>query len=281
MGGATVQVGANYGCGRPLRRIPHQVTGASNLIENLLSNCKRFFYLECQYGIGNVPLANSIKRAFANGAAFGIVVLAAREVVSDFPEVAFRRYQFWRSFPQVDRNLLVFERLVDSGGTAGPHAYVHSKLALVDDQAVSVGSLNLSRRSWRHDSEITAVITDAPELVRGFRLNLWPYHLTLGRGDDIVNPAAAFTIWQAVHAGRPMPRLRPVRMRGTTPPWLSDLLLLANPFQVPAPIMALAKGKIDTLLDRLQDEVFDPVGPPTCLTAAMASRPSVVPIRMG
>jgi phosphatidylserine/phosphatidylglycerophosphate/cardiolipin synthase-like enzyme len=270
-GSATVQIGANYGCGRPLRTIPRQVTGASDLIDNLLSNCRRFFYLECQYGIGNDWLYNSIKQAFAKGAQFGIVVLPPWEIVSDIPEIAFRRHEFWSQFhAQADFNLLVFERLGDSGGPKGPHAYVHSKLVLVDDQAASVGTLNLSRRSWRYDSEATAIITDAPELVRAFRVNLWSQHLTLRSSDDIVNPAAALKLWQAVHAGkRSMPKLRPVHMVGSPPARRSEQTFGSFPLD---PTISL-KLVIDLALDLVHARIIDPVGPSTCSQAAASGRP--------
>jgi phosphatidylserine/phosphatidylglycerophosphate/cardiolipin synthase-like enzyme len=276
-GGATVQVGANYGCGRPLRTIPRPVTGASNLIDNLVSNCRRFFYMECQYGTGNDWLFNSIKQAFANGAQFGIVVLPAREIVSDIPEIAYWRHRFWSRFPQADGKLLVFERLDDKGGLTGPHAYVHSKLVLVDDQAASVGTLNLSQRSWRYDSEVTAIITDAPELLRAFRVKLWSQHLTLGSKDNIVDPAAALKLWQAVHTGyRAMPRLRPVHMAGNPPGrWSGQIVGRLSKDWV---TKLLITGKINSVLDRVHTEIFDPAVS-NCSPAAVSSRPSAAPMR--
>jgi phosphatidylserine/phosphatidylglycerophosphate/cardiolipin synthase-like enzyme len=257
-GQATVQVGVNYPVGRPLAAIPRAVIGASALIENLLRCCRRFFYLECQYGLGNPQLAQAVRTAFAEGARFGVVVLAGTAVVSDFPEVAFWRHRFWSGFPQADRTLLVFERLGDDGSATGTHAYVHAKLALVDDEAVSIGTLNLSRRSWRHDSEITAVITDAQTQIRRYRADLWDRHLSPLSG--AVSPSDAFDLWSALHAGRrTAPRLRPLRMTGPVPPRAVNVARVLP--WIPAAHHPLAQKLVDDMLDRAHFEIFDPVGP--------------------
>jgi phosphatidylserine/phosphatidylglycerophosphate/cardiolipin synthase-like enzyme len=264
-GGATVQIGVNYGCGHPFASVPHAITGASELIENLLRNCRKFFYMECQYGLGNAEIEAGIRRAFDQGARFGVVVLAGTAVVSDFPEVAFRRHEFWSRFPQVDKQLLVFERFGDDGTPTGRHAYVHSKLVLVDDLAVSIGTLNLSRRSWRHDSEITGVVSDA-RVVQSLRLDLWPHHLTLRDSREINDPITAFSIWQDVHAGRrPMPRIRPLRFAGAPPPRFIDTLLAGSRIPLPSFLVARVRATVNGILDTFHDRIANPIGPSTCL----------------
>ena len=45
---------------------------------------------------------------------------------------------------------------------AGTPVYVHAKVCVVDDVWAAVGSDNINRRSWTHDSELScAVIDDA------------------------------------------------------------------------------------------------------------------------
>jgi phosphatidylserine/phosphatidylglycerophosphate/cardiolipin synthase-like enzyme len=59
---------------------------------------------------------------------------------------------------------------------AGVPVYVHAKVCIIDDLWASVGSDNFSRRSWTHDSELTAVVLDesyASEL----RLSIAAEHL--------------------------------------------------------------------------------------------------------
>ncbi|GAA0976857.1 Major cardiolipin synthase ClsA [Nocardioides aquaticus] len=43
----------------------------------------------------------------------------------------------------------------------GTPIYVHAKACVVDDAWVSVGSDNMNRRSWTHDSELSAAVVDA------------------------------------------------------------------------------------------------------------------------
>ena len=45
--------------------------------------------------------------------------------------------------------------------TSGTPVYVHAKVAVIDDIWACVGSANLNRRSWSHDSELSAAVLDA------------------------------------------------------------------------------------------------------------------------
>ena len=44
--------------------------------------------------------------------------------------------------------------------TAGTPVYVHAKVCIVDDTWATIGSDNFNRRSWTHDSELTAAVLD-------------------------------------------------------------------------------------------------------------------------
>lgn len=72
--------------------------------------------------------------------------------------------------------------------------YVHAKVCIVDDVWMTIGSDNLNRRSWTHDSEVSCAILDATlddrrpldpaglgdgarRLPRETRLDLWREHL--------------------------------------------------------------------------------------------------------
>ena len=59
---------------------------------------------------------------------------------------------------------------------AGVPVYVHAKVCIVDDIWASTGSDNFSRRSWTHDSELTAVVLDE-SYARDLRLMLAAEHL--------------------------------------------------------------------------------------------------------
>jgi phosphatidylserine/phosphatidylglycerophosphate/cardiolipin synthase-like enzyme len=123
---------------------------------------------------------------------------------------------------------------------AGTPVYVHAKVGVVDDVWASIGSDNVNRRSWTHDSELScAVLDDRPDdreprvldrfgtgarrFARDLRLRLAAEHLDLdpGQVDSVVDPGAMFDAFaesaralQAWHDGgrsgpRPPGRLRP------------------------------------------------------------------------
>ena len=56
--------------------------------------------------------------------------------------------------------------------------YIHSKIGIVDDRWLTVGSANLNAHSLFHDTEMNVVTLD-PEIARATRLRLWSEHLEL------------------------------------------------------------------------------------------------------
>jgi phosphatidylserine/phosphatidylglycerophosphate/cardiolipin synthase-like enzyme len=118
--------------------------------------------------------------------------------------------------------------------SAGTPVYVHAKVCVVDDVWASVGSDNVNRRSWTHDSELSVAILDQPAtndgtFARSLRIALAREHLERTpeqNDDDLRDPIAAFaTFRRSAHAlqtwydrgaigPRPPGRLRPI----ITPP---------------------------------------------------------------
>lgn len=116
---------------------------------------------------------------------------------------------------------------------AGTPVYVHAKVCVVDDTWSTIGSDNFNRRSWTHDSELSAVVVDeAGEYARRLRLTLAAEHLDRSLDDpgsmaDCVEPAGMFEAYaecaaalDAWHeAGRVGPRPAG-RLRRLEPPTL-------------------------------------------------------------
>lgn len=125
---------------------------------------------------------------------------------------------------------------------AGTPVYVHAKVCVIDDVWASVGSDNVNRRSWTHDSELSCAVLDerldereprgidrfgdgARRFARDLRLELAREHLDRADGDDadLVDPVSMFGAFAAAanrlqnwhDAGRrgrrPPGRLRPYR----------------------------------------------------------------------
>ncbi len=137
---------------------------------------------------------------------------------------------------------------------AGTPVYVHAKVCVVDDVWASVGSDNVNRRSWTHDSELSCAVFDEarderePRVIDGFgegarrfardlRLRLAREHLDRPSADpadfhradaDLVDPIAAFHAfadsaaalqrWHDSDRSGPRP---PGRLRPYPPPQLS------------------------------------------------------------
>ncbi|HEX6248286.1 MAG TPA: phospholipase D-like domain-containing protein, partial [Nocardioidaceae bacterium] len=128
-------------------------------------------------------------------------------------------------------------QVLDVENHAGEPVYVHAKVCVVDDVWASVGSDNFNRRSWTHDSELTAAVLDeqrdgrspadpaglgdgARVFARDLRLRLWREHLDRVGDRGLLDPdeaveavrstAAALDTWYAGGCSgvRPPGRLR-------------------------------------------------------------------------
>jgi phosphatidylserine/phosphatidylglycerophosphate/cardiolipin synthase-like enzyme len=150
----------------------------------------------------------------------------------------------WQAIQACERAGRGRVHVYDVENTAGLPVYVHSKVCVVDDVWMSVGSDNFNRRSWTHDSELSSTVLDttldereprdpggrgdgARVVARDLRLRLAREHLDLaadGSEDADLLDADAFVAalqrsadaLDAWHAGgrrgpRPPGRLRPHR----------------------------------------------------------------------
>jgi phosphatidylserine/phosphatidylglycerophosphate/cardiolipin synthase-like enzyme len=91
--------------------------------------------------------------------------------------------------------------------------YIHAKACIVDDVWAMVGSDNLNRRSWTHDSELSCAVLDdeldereprdpaglgdgARRFARDLRLTLWREHLGEELPDEeLLDPELGFAAW--------------------------------------------------------------------------------------
>jgi phosphatidylserine/phosphatidylglycerophosphate/cardiolipin synthase-like enzyme len=123
--------------------------------------------------------------------------------------------------------------------SSGTPVYVHAKVCIVDDTWATIGSDNFNRRSWTHDSELSAAVLDeirdprepldpgglddgARVYARALRLQLLREHLDRTDDEGLVDPHAAFDelrraaaklqTWydDGCHGQRPPGRLRPL-----------------------------------------------------------------------
>jgi len=151
--------------------------------------------------------------------------------------------------PQLLGRARAVDDLRDAGGDrfaiyspenrAGTPVYVHAKVCVIDDEWATVGSDNVSLRSWTHDSELTCAVVDpSGAYARDLRTRLGMEHLQLDSPAPLLDPAAAFDAFavsaaalQTWHDGgrkgeRPRGRLRPfapTAIDGWTRRWSSLL----------------------------------------------------------
>jgi phosphatidylserine/phosphatidylglycerophosphate/cardiolipin synthase-like enzyme len=147
--------------------------------------------------------------------------------------------------------------IYDVENTVGTAVYVHAKVVVIDDVWAMIGSDNLNRRSWTHDSELSCSVLDAEldprepadpaglgdgarKFARDLRLGLWCEHLdraSYDSIDDLLDPTKAFLqMRQSAEAlqawydgGRVGPR-PPGRLRPHVPERLSRI---HRPWAVP------------------------------------------------
>jgi phosphatidylserine/phosphatidylglycerophosphate/cardiolipin synthase-like enzyme len=118
--------------------------------------------------------------------------------------------------------------------SAGTPVYVHAKVCVIDDRWSCVGSDNLNRRSWTHDSELSCAVQDSETGTAGswgadLRLQLAHEHLGRELEPDEAGPTSTFEAFRASaqrldgwHAGgqrgpRPPGQLRTYAQRPLSP----------------------------------------------------------------
>jgi len=80
--------------------------------------------------------------------------------------------------------------------TGGADAVIHSKLLMVDDEYVMLGSANMCQRSIANLSELNIAAVDPEDkLVRDLRLKLWQEHLELDSPDSLLDSRLAVEQW--------------------------------------------------------------------------------------
>ena len=106
--------------------------------------------------------------------------------------------------------------IYDIENDSGTPVYVHAKVCVIDDVWAAVGSDNLNRRSWTHDSELSCAVIDgemddriprdpgglgdgSQRFARDLRLSLWTEHLGSSPPEsEFLDLAHASELWRRV-----------------------------------------------------------------------------------
>ena len=159
---------------------PHGERTARAMILNAIGRARRFIYIEDQYFYSEEAV-QALVAAFGRGLKHLTIVLTWPSYLS--PGMASHRLHGLQQLRAAAGDRL---RVCFLTPEAGPHTYVHSKLTVVDDEFVSIGSANYNRRSFTNDSEIVAGIVDQHSdgdiifnLARRLRIAIWAEHLAM------------------------------------------------------------------------------------------------------
>jgi len=201
-----------------LRRYPFAPLGERSIARayrKVFARARRLIYVEDQY-LRAPFVAELLARALQANPELHIIAIVPRypdkEGVSRWPSLVGREQAIKVCRAAGGDRFAIY----DVENPSGTPVYVHAKVVVVDDVWAMIGSDNLNRRSWTHDSELScAVLDDNPDgrepldpaglgdharvFARDLRLRLWREHLDRDAddaADDLVDPARAYSVMQ-------------------------------------------------------------------------------------
>ncbi len=234
-----------------LRRYPFAPLGERSIAHayrKAFGRARCLVYLEDQY-LWSRSVAEIIARALRRHPGLHVIAVVPRYPdnpgpVTQWPGLL-ARHDVVRACRQAGGDRFA---VYDLENRAGTPVYVHAKVVIVDDVWAMIGSDNLNRRSWTHDSELSIGVLDATRdprpptdpgglgdgartFARDLRLQLWGEHLDRAPGDvaDLLDPARAFAAfreqagrlaaWHAAgeHGARPPGRVVPHQLARPSP----------------------------------------------------------------
>jgi phosphatidylserine/phosphatidylglycerophosphate/cardiolipin synthase-like enzyme len=243
MGPHAVQVLRTYPA--RLRRYPfapHGERSIAHAYRKVLARARRLIYVEDQY-LWAPFVANLLAAALRENPDLHVIAVVPRFPDKDgaarWPSLVGREQAIRLCRAAGGERFAIY----DLENAEGTPIYVHAKVVVVDDVWAMIGSDNLNRRSWTHDSELSCAVLDdtrdereprdpsglgdgARSFARNLRLQLWREHLDLEAGQDgseLVDPMSGYAMLQqraqdldqwyerGCDGPRPPGRLRPHR----------------------------------------------------------------------
>jgi phosphatidylserine/phosphatidylglycerophosphate/cardiolipin synthase-like enzyme len=213
-GGHAVQVLRTY----PRRRPPYPFAvqgerSIARLYRKALERARSFVYVEDQY-FWSTNVANLYEAALRREPGLRIVVVVPRHPdrngALSGPAERVGQHDMFERVRSAGRDRVA---LYDLENEAGTPVYVHAKVVIVDDVLAMIGSDNMNRRSWTHDSELSIAVLDderddrspvdpggrgdgARRFARDLRLRLWREHLGQTSDEGLLDPTEGFDRWR-------------------------------------------------------------------------------------
>jgi phosphatidylserine/phosphatidylglycerophosphate/cardiolipin synthase-like enzyme len=247
-GGHVVQVLRTYPSRRPAYPFaPNGERSVARAFAKAIKRARNLIYIEDQY-FWSAEIARLLAEALRRQPGLQVIAIVPR-----FPDKDSKLSGPPSRLAQA-RALAIVQKaggervgIYDVENETGTPIYVHAKVCVIDDVWATVGSDNLNRRSWTHDSELSCAVIDS-EL--DDRIPLDPGGL--GDGSRKFARELRLSLW-AEHLGRPC-----------EDPELLDLVHSSDLWRQAASEFEDWRSRPGTLIrppSRIRSHVIDPVAP--------------------
>jgi phosphatidylserine/phosphatidylglycerophosphate/cardiolipin synthase-like enzyme len=214
-GGHTVQVLRTYPSRKPKYSFaPEGERSVARAFAKAIKRARNVIYIEDQY-FWSVEIARLLAEVLRQQPQLQVIAIVPR-----YPDKDSKSSGPPSRLAQA-RALAILQKaggdrvgIYDIENEAGAPIYVHAKVCVIDDVWATVGSDNLNRRSWTHDSELSCAVIDSElddripldpgglgdgsrKFARELRLSLWAEHL--GRTPDdpeLLNLSDSSVLWR-------------------------------------------------------------------------------------
>jgi phosphatidylserine/phosphatidylglycerophosphate/cardiolipin synthase-like enzyme len=179
---------------------PHPIAeGELSVLEQYVSAiaaAERTVYLENQ-AIGSPSVVDEIERALVRGVQVIFLVPADAHPAFAAARRSPRAAPFFARLAALGRfeDFTLAALAASRGGGRYDEVYVHAKVAVVDDAFATVGSTNVTERSFRQDTQLNASFWH-PDPARNLRERL--FENALGRSVEGLSAAEAFRLYRDV-----------------------------------------------------------------------------------
>ena len=235
------------------RAEPAEVAEIRELVSDALKAAERLIYIETQYFTSRSIAAVLLDRMHNDSLPKLDIVLCMphgadspkeKLALGDTQEAIL--YALRETARQTGHELrLVYSATCTDDGGEIP-TFIHSKLLIVDDQLLMVGSPNLTERSmgldteiavtWYHDREHEDEDQDTRDCVRNVRTRLLAEHAGVRAEEFQVERGLCAKIDELIAAGNSRLRHRAIQSFGPLGPWMAEVFDPANGILKDAPL---------------------------------------------
>ena len=156
--------------------------------KNLISNAKKNIYIENQFSFQDKSITNILINCLKENKKLKVIILTPLN--PNLPGMI-RSIISHMSINDINKNLKkirdtdpnrvgIFSLISQNKNKLNEikQIYVHSKLMIVDDKYITIGSANLDKNGFRDSTEFNISVI-SPPLAKQFRMKLWKEHLGL------------------------------------------------------------------------------------------------------